>query len=153
MQVEYQNKHTSIYKNFFSSVIASIIGKTIASPIERVKYILQNMDAHDKIIKSPSLRYKGTIDCFQRILKEEGFIHFWRGYLTNISRYVIVQSLNFTCKDYYNNLWSVNLTNFGDNQNQKKILVNFLAGGTAGITSQTITYPFEVIRVRLATDI
>jgi Mitochondrial carrier protein len=49
------------------------------APIERVKLIIQTQDANPKIISGEVPRYKGMVDCFVRVTKEQGVGAFWRG--------------------------------------------------------------------------
>ena len=51
------------------------ISKTVVAPIERVKLVLQTQDASTQI--SAEGRYKGIIDTFRRLPKEQGFLSFW----------------------------------------------------------------------------
>lgn len=51
------------------------ISKTIVAPIERVKLVLQTQDASTQITKDQ--RYKGIMDTFRRLPKEQGFLSFW----------------------------------------------------------------------------
>merc|ERR1719154_917603 len=46
-------------------------------PIERVKLLLQVQATSKQIAKAD--QYKGMVDCFVRIPKEQGFLAFWRG--------------------------------------------------------------------------
>ena len=50
-------------------------------------------------------RYKGIIDCFARVTKEQGFASLWRGNLANVIRYFPTQALNFAFKDTYKKLF------------------------------------------------
>ena len=65
--------------------VSAAVSKTIVAPIERVKMLLQVQDANKFV--APEDRYKGIVDCFRRVNKEQGFISFWRGNLANVIRY------------------------------------------------------------------
>ena len=43
--------------------------------------------------------YKGPIDCFKRVIAEEGVGPLWRGNVANCLRYFPTQALNFMFKD------------------------------------------------------
>jgi len=79
-------------KNFLTGGISVAVSETVMAPVERVKLLLQVQP----ITKED--RYKGMIDCFIRIPKEQGVMSFWRGNLVNVIRYIPTQALNFAFK-------------------------------------------------------
>jgi solute carrier family 25 (adenine nucleotide translocator) protein 4/5/6/31 len=96
-------------------------------------------------------RYKGIIDCFVRIPKEQGFLAFWRGNLANVIRYFPTQALNFAFKDKYKQVFLG-----GVDKNQqfwRYFLGNLASGGAAGATSLCFVYPLDFARTRLAADV
>lgn len=128
---------------------AAAISKTAVAPIERVKLLLQVQDAQKTI--AVENRYKGIIDCFSRVTKEQGVRSLWRGNLANVIRYFPTQALNFAFKDTYKR-W------FIEGVDKKKEFWKFFAGnlasgGAAGATSLCFVYPLDFARTRLAADI
>jgi len=89
--------------DFVAGGISAAVSKTVVAPLERVKIILQIQDAHKHIPKDQ--QYKGVVDCFSRIHKEQGFLSFWRGNVVNVVRYFPTQALNFAFKDKYKKLF------------------------------------------------
>ena len=94
-------------KDFAAGGISAAISKTAVAPIERVKLLLQVQHVMQDQIPEAQ-RYKGMVDCFVRIPKEQGFTSFWRGNLANVIRYFPTQALNFAFKDKYKQV-SINL--------------------------------------------
>lgn len=45
--------------------------------------------------------YKGIVECFSRVIKEEGVVSLWRGNTANVIRYFPTQALNFAFKDKF----------------------------------------------------
>ena len=88
-------KHNFL-KDFLIGGVSAAIAKTSVAPIERVKIILQCQDANAQVMLDASKRYKGIIDCFLRVPKEQGFAAFWRGNLVNCIRYFPTQALNLS---------------------------------------------------------
>src|SRR5689334_1430633 len=43
--------------------------------------------------------YGGVVDCFSRVISEEGFTQLWRGNLANVLRYFPSQALNLAFKE------------------------------------------------------
>lgn len=62
-------------QNLAAGGIAGGISKTVVAPIERVKLLLQVQDASSQIQQGQ--KYKGIVDAFIRIPKEQGFTSFW----------------------------------------------------------------------------
>jgi len=136
------------YEDFLLGGMAAGISKTVAAPIERIKLLVQNQD---EMIKAGRLAtpYKGTADCFRRVIAEEGFGSLWRGNLANVLRYFPTQALNFAFKDYFKNL-------FGFKKDKDGyflwIMGNMASGGLAGASSLVFVYSLDYARTRLAND-
>jgi solute carrier family 25 (adenine nucleotide translocator) protein 4/5/6/31 len=128
---------------------AAAVSKTAVAPIERVKLLLQVQDAQKTI--AVDQRYKGIIDCFTRVAKEQGFWSLWRGNLANVIRYFPTQALNFAFKDTYKKLF---LGGVDKNKHFWKFFFgNLASGGAAGATSLCVVYPLDFARTRLAADV
>ena len=128
---------------------AAVVAKTTVAPIERVKLLLQLQATSTQL--QLEKQYKGILDCFLRIPREQGFASFWRGNLTNVCRYCLTQSLNFAFKDAYKAYFN---TSFVERPTFWKIFAtNFACGGAAGVTSMCFTYPLDFARTRLAADV
>jgi len=126
---------------------AASVAKTTMAPIERVKLLLQLQAVSTQMVKNQE--YKGVLDCLVRIPREQGFLSFWRGNMTSVSRYFIVQALNFAFKEAYKPY----LTGTGDSGFLRTLTTNLASGGAAGVSSMVITYPLDFGRTRLAADI
>jgi len=134
--------------DFMLGGISAAVSKTAVAPIERVKLLLQTQDANARI--SGEKKYKGIVDVFVRVPKEEGFKAFWRGNLANVIRYFPTQALNFAFKDTYKRWF-----NPYDPKTQfwKFFFGNLASGGAAGATSLMFVYPLDFARTRLAADV
>ncbi|XP_023332797.1 ADP/ATP translocase 1 [Eurytemora carolleeae] len=134
--------------DFIAGGISAAVSKTVVAPLERVKILLQIQDSHKHIPKDQ--QYKGLVDCFQRIHKEQGFLSFWRGNVVNVVRYFPTQALNFAFKDKYKALF---MDGVDKSQFWKFFAGNLAAGGAAGATSLLIVYPLDFARTRLGADV
>jgi len=134
--------------DFLMGGVSAAVSKTAAAPIERVKLLIQNQD---EMIKQGRLSepYKGIVDCFARVSKEEGIGSLWRGNTANVIRYFPTQALNFAFKDYFKRL-------FGKNKDRDGYWVwfagNLASGGAAGACSLFFVYSLDYARTRLAND-
>lgn len=136
-------------KDFIAGGVAAAISKTAVAPIERVKLLLQVQHISKQIAEDQ--RYKGMVDCFVRIPKEQGFLSYWRGNFANVIRYFPTQALNFAFKDKYKQVFLGGVdknTQFG-----RYFLGNLASGGAAGATSLCFVYPLDFARTRLAADV
>jgi solute carrier family 25 (adenine nucleotide translocator) protein 4/5/6/31 len=93
--------------------------------------------------------YKGVLDCFRRVIAEEGVLPLWRGNLANVIRYFPTQALNFAFKDYFKRLFGFTKEKDGY---FKWFLGNMASGGAAGASSLCFVYSLDYARTRLAND-
>ncbi|XP_037086539.1 ADP,ATP carrier protein-like [Pollicipes pollicipes] len=139
----------SFMQDFIAGGVAAAISKTAVAPIERVKLLLQVQHTSKQLTEAQ--RYKGIIDCFIRIPKEQGFLSFWRGNLANVIRYFPTQALNFAFKDKYKQIFLGGVDK--NTQFFRYFLGNLASGGAAGATSLCFVYPLDFARTRLAADV
>ncbi|TXG49863.1 hypothetical protein EZV62_025738 [Acer yangbiense] len=86
-----------------------------------------------------------------RIISEEGFRAFWKGNLVTIAHRLPYSSVNFYAYEHYKKLLHV----IPGVQTRREsmsanLCVDFVAGGLAGITAASATYPLDLVRTRLA---
>lgn len=136
-------------KDFIAGGVSAAISKTAVAPIERVKLLLQVQHISKQIAEDQ--RYKGMVDCFVRIPKEQGFLSFWRGNFANVIRYFPTQALNFAFKDKYKQVFLGGVDK--NTQFFRYFLGNLASGGAAGATSLCFVYPLDFARTRLAADV
>jgi len=141
-------KKISVFEDFMLGGVAAAVSKTAAAPIERIKLLVQNQD---EMIKQGRLDrpYKGIVDCFSRVIRDEGVGPLWRGNLANVLRYFPTQALNFAFKEQLKAMF---------NQTKEKdgyalwFAANMASGGLAGAMSLTFVYSLDYARTRLAND-
>ena len=109
---------------------------------------MQNQAASTQI--SADKQYKGIVDCFVRVAKEQGVTSMWRGNLANVIRYFPTQALNFAFKDTFKRY----LNPYNKKTEPLKFFVgNIMSGGAAGAASLCVVYPLDFARTRLAVDV
>jgi solute carrier family 25 (adenine nucleotide translocator) protein 4/5/6/31 len=139
----------SFAQDFIAGGIAAAVSKTAVAPIERVKLLLQVQHASKQI--TADKQYKGIIDAFVRIPKEQGFVAFWRGNLANVIRYFPTQALNFAFKDKFKTVFLGGVDK--NTQFWRYFAGNLASGGAAGATSLCFVYPLDFARTRLGADV
>ncbi|KAL0280457.1 UNVERIFIED_CONTAM: hypothetical protein PYX00_001738 [Menopon gallinae] len=144
-----QSDAVGFLKDFMAGGISAAVSKTTVAPIERVKLLLQVQEVSKQIPEDQ--RYKGIVDAFVRIPKDQGFLSFWRGNLANVIRYFPTQALNFAFKDVYKQIFMEGV----DKKTQfwKYFMMNLASGGAAGASSLCVVYPLDFARTRLAADV
>jgi len=126
------------------------ISKTVMAPVERVKLLMQTQDSNPKVVSGEVTRYSGIGDCFKRVSSEQGVLAFWRGNLVNCLRYAPQQGSALAFNDLINSLFP----NYNSNTDfWKSFAVKLSSGGLAGAIANTICYPFDFARTRLASDL
>lgn len=126
------------------------VSKTIMAPVERVKLLMQTQDSNPEVLSGKVERYKGLGDCFRRVKAEQGMKAFWRGNLVNCLRYAPQQGSALAFNDYLNAIFP----KFSDKEDPMKAFgVRLASGGLSGALANTICYPFDFARTRLASDL
>ncbi|XP_048225994.1 mitochondrial substrate carrier family protein B-like [Ricinus communis] len=130
--------------------IAGAFSKTCTAPLARLTILFQVQGMHSDVtaLAKASLWHEAT-----RVINEEGFRAFWKGNLVTIVHRLPYSSVNFYAYERYKSfLQSV----FGLEKQRGNVTsdlaVHFVAGGLAGITAASATYPLDLVRTRLATQ-
>jgi len=146
-------KKSKLYQLGQDLVIGGSIGavsKTIMAPVERVKLLMQTQDSNPDVLSGKIKRYSSIADCFRRVSSEQGAKAFWRGNLVNCLRYAPQQGSALAFNDFMNTL-------FPNYDSRKDFWKSFgskiFSGGLAGALANTICYPFDFARTRLASDL
>ncbi|PHH80603.1 hypothetical protein CDD82_1645 [Ophiocordyceps australis] len=88
--------------------------------------------------------YNGMLDCFRKIIKNEGFSRLYRG----ISAPILMEAPKRATKFAANDEWGkVYRKMFGVSQMNQSLSV--LTGATAGATESFVVVPFELVKIRL----
>lgn len=127
----------------------------MVAPIERVKLLLQTQRVNARI--SQSKHYSGGIACLKDLIEKEGIMALWRGNTANVIRYFPNQAFNFALKDKFRRFLGVSTAPGSDGKQNVPLAVvfwnNMIAGSAAGATTSLMTYPLDMARTRLATDV
>jgi solute carrier family 25 phosphate transporter 23/24/25/41 len=89
-------------------------------------------------------KYTGIINAFKVILKEEGFIGWYRGLVPSLIGIAPYVAINFTS---FETLKRVTIDYF--EVKELGVITKLTLGAIAGTISQTITYPLETVRRRM----
>lgn len=123
------------WKHLVAGGFAGAMSRTCTAPLDRLKIVLQVWEPSKQIALSQIMK---------DLLKEGGFISLWRGNGMNVTKVVPEMAFKFT---FYEEVKQIILATQG--KSQLNMGDRMIAGGIAGLASQTIIYPLEVIKTRL----
>ncbi|KAK4579313.1 hypothetical protein RGQ29_029111 [Quercus rubra] len=128
--------------------VAGALSKTCTAPLARLTILFQVQGMHSDVatMRKPSIWREAS-----RIVGEEGVRAFWKGNLVTIAHRLPYSSVNFYAYEHYKKLLKMipGLENHRDNIGTD-LCVRFVAGGSAGVTAASATYPLDLVRTRLA---
>ncbi|CAG8091883.1 unnamed protein product [Penicillium salamii] len=122
---------------FMAGGVAGAVSRTIVSPLERLKILLQ-------VQSVGRTEYKmSTWKALVKMGREEGWRGFMRGNGTNCIRIIPYSAVQFGSYNFYKQ--------FAESPDgEMSPMRRLVCGGAAGITSVTITYPLDIVRTRLS---
>lgn len=123
--------------NFIAGGMAGCVSRTVVSPLERMKIILQ--------VQTPGSRnYNGIWPILLKMWKEEGWRGYMRGNGSNCLRIFPYSAIQFASYNIYKPFF------LASGETELGVGMRLVAGGLAGITSVAITYPLDITRTRLS---
>ncbi|KAH0793835.1 hydrogenosomal membrane protein 31 precursor [Histomonas meleagridis] len=127
--------HLTGGKRALMGACAGLVSQSVIYPLDFV---------HTRILLDP-VKYNGIFNSVITILKEEGITAFWSGLAPTIMGAIPFEGSQFYC---YDGLCQFYKTKIGKT-NEIKPVVNCVIGAISGAISQTIAYPFDVVRKRM----
>uniref|UniRef100_A0A7S2WI82 EF-hand domain-containing protein n=1 Tax=Mucochytrium quahogii TaxID=96639 RepID=A0A7S2WI82_9STRA len=122
--------------NFLSGGAAGAVSRTMTAPMDRVKTLMQ----------AGSDATKGKISIFQalkNIYRDGGVRAFFRGNGSNVIKIMPESAIKFVAYDQLKQMVVAEQDNI-------QLHERFLAGAGAGVLAQTVIYPLEIAKTRLA---
>ena len=139
-----QGAEVKAYESFLAGSISGAVARAVTAPLDTVKIRLQLQTAKGK-------QYNGIVYTAQNIIKNEGITSLWKGNVPAEIMYILYGSVQFSTYSVLNNA----LSNIQDNHSQLAIsrpLHSLVVGAGAGVCSTVVTYPFDLLRTRLAAN-
>jgi len=137
---ETSGRQLTISQIALAGTIGGWTSVAIVTPIEQVKALLQVQYA------DPSTqRYQGPIDCIRKLVKEGGVATLYKGFWGTLYFRtfcgVYFSSYEWTKREFQKKMsWMTPL------------VANFICGGIAATSLWSLSYPFDVIKNRMATQ-
>lgn len=127
------NNDEMLWKHMAAGAVAGAVSRTCTAPLDRLKVFLQVKGA-----EYANLRY-----CFRQLLKDGGWPSLWRGNGINVLKIAPETAIKFMAYEHAKRKIR------GNSPTELTIGERFLAGASAGVVSQTVIYPMEVLKTRL----
>ena len=128
--------------------IAGCVAKTIMAPLSRLTILFQvgpmlSLATNTSAGVVKSNEFSGSLySVGKKVLKEEGFLSFWKGNLTSVIHRFPYSAINFTVYDRLR-------TTFRNLNYTESPFTRFICGATAGGTACFACYPLDLVRTRL----
>ncbi|ENN81792.1 calcium-binding mitochondrial carrier protein SCaMC-2 [Dendroctonus ponderosae] len=121
------------WRHLAAGGVAGAVSRTCTAPLDRLKVFLQVQPSKQRIF-----------DCLQNMLREGGVTGLWRGNAMNVLKIAPETAIKFAAYEQVKRVIK------GNSKEALSIYERFFAGAAAGGVSQTIIYPLEVLKTRLA---
>ncbi|KAG5243097.1 mitochondrial substrate carrier family protein [Salix suchowensis] len=128
---------------FTAGAVAGAAAKTVTAPLDRIKLLMQT---HGVWAGQESAKKAiGFIEAIVMIGKKEGIKGYWKGNLPQVIRIIPYSAFQLLAYETYKKL-------FRGKDAELSVIGRLAAGACAGMTSTFVTYPLDVLRLRLAVD-
>ncbi|ATY66287.1 solute carrier family 25 member 42 [Cordyceps militaris] len=124
---------------FCGGGVAGAVSRTVVSPLERLKILMQVQSVGRDAYKM------SVSQALAKMWREEGWRGFMRGNGTNCIRIVPYSAVQFSSYNFYKR--HIFETTPGA---ELAAVTRLVCGGLAGITSVFLTYPLDIVRTRLS---
>ncbi|KAG6620523.1 hypothetical protein I3842_Q064900, partial [Carya illinoinensis] len=130
-------------RDLYCRCISGAAAKTFTAPLERIKLLMQT---HGVRVGGESAKKAiGFVEAITLIGKEEGIRGYWKGNLPQVIRVIPYSAVQLFAYETYKKL-------FRGKDGELSVIGRLAAGACAGMTSTFITYPLDVLRLRLAVE-
>eukprot|EP00760_Papus_ankaliazontas_P005615 PhM_4_TR12672/c0_g3_i1/m.37445/K15085/SLC25A42; solute carrier family 25, member 42 len=128
----------SFLESVFAGGVAGAAAKFWTTPVERIKILYQ-------VNPNRPFTLRRARKSARKIRGSSGALALWRGCASSMLRVVPYAAITYTTYDaIHDHTPSLVFTT------EKDVATCFVAGAIAGVTATALTYPFDVLRVRMA---
>ncbi|KAK9124485.1 hypothetical protein Sjap_014087 [Stephania japonica] len=123
--------------------VAGATAKTFTAPLDRIKILMQTHGL--RVGQESAKKAIGFFEAVTLIGKEEGIKGYWKGNLPQVIRIIPYSAVQLFAYETYKKL-------FQGGDSELSVIGRLAAGACAGMTSTLVTYPLDVLRLRLAVE-
>ncbi|XP_031368124.1 calcium-binding mitochondrial carrier protein Aralar1 isoform X3 [Apis dorsata] len=124
---------------FVLGSIGGAVGATAVYPIDLVKTRMQNQRTGSLV---GELMYRNSFDCFQKVIRHEGFFGLYRGLLPQLMGVAPEKAIKLTVNDFVRD-------KFMDKKGNVPLYGEIISGACAGGSQVIFTNPLEIVKIRL----
>ncbi|KAJ0699644.1 putative mitochondrial carrier protein [Helianthus annuus] len=128
---------------FAAGALSGAAAKTVTAPLDRIKLIMQTHGL--RVGQESAKKAIGFMQAFVSVGKQEGIKGYWKGNFAQVVRVLPYSAVQLFAYDTYKRL-------FRGTDSELSLIGRLAAGACAGMTSTFVTYPLDVLRLRLAVD-
>ncbi|KAJ2941827.1 hypothetical protein O0L34_g10633 [Tuta absoluta] len=128
----------TVVTSLIAGAAAGAIAKTAIAPLDRAKINFQTSHI--------PYSARAVVLFLKNSARKEGFIALWRGNSATMARIVPYAAIQFTAHEQWKKLLRVDTPAAA----KAHPIVHLVAGSLAGVTSQSLTYPLDLARARMA---
>jgi solute carrier family 25, member 42 len=132
-----EDPNRDVYESLVCGALSGIAAKTVIAPAERVKFSFQ--------VTSAKFTWKNAFEQGRNVVHSQGWLGLWRGHSTTILRIAPYSALSFAFHDSSEQMFKDVL-----HTDVLPASYKFSAGAIGGVCGTALTYPLDVLRVRLA---
>jgi len=131
--------YNSAVRGFLAGGLASLVGQTITVPVDVVSQKLMVQGQGEN-----TLKLKGASTIIREIVKSDGPLGLYRGYLISLMTYAPSSAIWWSSYGAYTGLVGSMVVS-----GTPHLIVLATAGALAGLTTATLTNPLDIMRTRL----
>ncbi|CAD7960684.1 unnamed protein product [Amoebophrya sp. A25] len=139
---------TDVNASFASGFVAGFLVKTATAPLSRLTILLQTAPIAGTGGSGPTANNVDLRTIWRDTVRREGLASFWKGNWASILQKGTATGLNYvffeSLKDVARPLWR--------SEDDVGIVARTAAGFGGGVLSLLFSYPFDIVRTRLACD-
>ncbi|KAJ1569915.1 hypothetical protein HK096_010199, partial [Nowakowskiella sp. JEL0078] len=138
-------------KYFLAGGFAGAISRTATAPLDRIRVFLQTETSKPSLGKSRLSASQLIVNSAKRIYANGGTLSFWKGNGLNVVKIVPESALKFYVFEY-SKAFLADIQGHGD-KDKIGMGARFFAGGAAGLSSQFLIYPLEILKTQVMSQI
>ncbi|XP_024967943.1 probable envelope ADP,ATP carrier protein, chloroplastic [Cynara cardunculus var. scolymus] len=128
---------------FAAGAVAGAAAKTVTAPLDRIKLIMQTHGL--RAGQESAKKTIGFIEALVSVGTQEGVKGYWKGNLAQVLRILPYSAVQLFAYESYKKLYR-------GKDGELSVIGRLAAGASAGMTSTFVTYPLDVLRLRMAVD-
>ena len=131
---------------FLAGGTAGALAKTCTAPLDRLKIIMQISSANQQTAAAKAAASGGLIPAFLAIGKSEGIKGYWKGNVPQVIRILPYSTAMLNSYEFYKKQLTTKETG------KLSVPARLASGAAAACTATLVTYPLDIIRLRLSVD-